>query len=40
MDKNFSDTSYKDLKRETRLMDAFKELTFKETTTNFRRKDF
>ena len=42
-DKNFSTISYKDLKRKTRLMDIFKELTFKETsrtTTNFRRKDF
>ena len=42
-DKNFSTISYKDLKRKTRSMDIFKELTFKETsttTTNFRRKDF
>ena len=39
-DKNFSNTSYKNLKRKIRLMDIFKELTFKETsttTTNFRR---
>ena len=35
MDKNFSDTSYKDLKRETRLMDIFKELTFKEQFYNY-----
>ena len=42
-DKNFSYTSYKNLKRKIRSMDIFKELTFKETsttTTNFRRKDF
>ena len=42
-DKNFSTISYKDLKRKTRSMDIFKELTFKETfttTTNFRRKGF
>ena len=42
-DKNFSNTSYKNLKRKIRSMDIFKELTFKETyttTTNFRRKDF
>ena len=39
-DKNFSNTSYKNLKRKIRSMDIFKELTFKETsttTTNFRR---
>ena len=42
-DKNFSNTSYKNLKRKIRSMDIFKELTFKETsttTTNFRHKDF
>lgn len=42
-DKNFSSTSYKNLKKKIRSMDIFKELTFKETsitTTNFRRKDF
>ena len=42
-DKNFSSTSYKNLKRKIRSMDIFKELTFKETsstTTTFRRKDF
>ena len=42
-DKNFSNTSYKNLKRKIRSMDIFKELTFKETsttTTNFRREDF
>ena len=42
-DKNFSNISYKDLKRKTRSMEIFKELTFKETSTttiNFRRKDF
>ena len=42
-DKHFSNTSYKNLKRKIRLMDIFKELTFKETsttTTNFRHKDF
>ena len=41
--KNFSNISYKDLKRKTRSMDICKQLTFKETyatTTNFRRKDF
>jgi len=41
--KNFSNISYKDLKRKTRSMDILKELTFKETsatTSNFRRKDF
>ena len=40
-DKNFSNTSYKNLKRKVRSMDIFKELTFKETsttTTNFRLK--
>ena len=40
---NFSNISYKDLKRKARSMDIFRELTFKETstaTTNFRRKDF
>ena len=39
-DKNFLNISYKDLKRTTRSMDIFKELTFKETSTtatNFRR---
>ena len=38
-DNNFLNISYKDLKRKTRSMDIFKELTFKETstTTNFRR---
>ena len=42
-DNNFSNTSYKNLKRKIRSMDIFKELTFKETsttTTNFRREDF
>ena len=42
-DKNFSSTSYKNLKKKIRSMDIFTELTFKETsmtTTNFRRKDF
>ena len=42
-DKNFSSTSYKNLKKKIRSMDIFIELTFKETsiaTTNFRRKDF
>ena len=42
-DKNFSNTSYKNLKRKLRSMDIFKELTFKETattTTNFTREDF
>ena len=42
-DKNFSNTSYKNLKRKICSMDIFKELTFKETsttTTIFRRKDF
>ena len=42
-DKYFSNISYKDLKRKTRSMEIFKELTFKETsttTTNFRCKDF
>ena len=42
-DKQFSNTSYKNLKRKIRSMDIFKELTFKETsttTTNFRPKDF
>jgi len=42
-DKNFSNTSYKNLKRETPSMDIFKELTLKETSTTsiiFRRKDF
>ena len=42
-DKNFSNTSYKNLKRKIRSMDIFKHLTFKETsttTTNFRREDF
>ena len=42
-DNNFSNTSYKNLKKKIRSMDIFKELTFKETsttTTNFRRKDF
>lgn len=45
-DKNFSNTSYKNLKRETPSMDIFKEVTFKHNnkhnTTNiiFRRKDF
>ena len=41
--KNFSNTSYKNLKSKIHSMDIFKELTFKETsatTTNFRRKDF
>ena len=41
--KNFSNTSYKNLKRKIRSMDIFKELNFKETsttTTNFRREDF
>ena len=32
-DKNFLNISYKDLKRKTRSMDTFKELTFKETST-------
>ena len=31
-DKNFSNISYKDLKRKTRSMDIFKELTFKTTS--------
>ena len=42
-DKNFSSTSYKNLKKKIRSMDIFIELTFKETsitTTNSRRKDF
>ena len=42
-DKNFSNTSYKNLKRKIRSLDIFEELTFKETsttTTNFRREDF
>ena len=42
-DKNFSNTSYKNLKRKIRSIDIFKEMTFKETsttTTNFRHKDF
>ena len=42
-DKNFSNTSYKSLKRKIYSMDIFKELTFKETsttTTNFRREGF
>jgi len=42
-DKNFSSSSYKNLKKKIRSMDIFKELPFKETsttTTNFRRKDF
>jgi len=42
-DKNFSSTSYKNLKKKIRSMDIFKEFTFKETSTtitNFRRKDF
>ena len=42
-DKNFSNTSYKNLKRKTLSIDIFNELTFKETsitTTNFRREDF
>ena len=42
-DKNFSNTSYKNLKRKILSMEIFKELTFKETsttTTNFRREDF
>ena len=42
-DKNFSNTSYKNLKRKIRSMNIFKELTFKETsatTTNFRHEDF
>ena len=38
-DKNFSSTSYKNLKRKIRSMDIFKELT-SSTTTAFRRKDF
>ena len=42
-DKNFSNTSYNNLKRKIRSMDIFKELTFKETSTatkNVRSKDF
>ena len=42
-DKNFSNTSYKNLKRDSPSTDIFKELTFKETSTTniiFRRKDF
>ena len=40
---NFSNISYKDLKRKACSMDIFRELTLKETstaTTNFRRTDF
>ena len=32
-DKNFSHTSYKNLKGKIRSMDIFKDLTFKETST-------
>lgn len=42
-DKNFSNTSYKNLKRKVRSMDVFKALTFKGTSTTtirFRREDF
>ena len=42
-DKNFCNTSYKNLKRKIDSMEIFKELTFKETsttTTNFRCEDF
>ena len=42
-DKNFANISYEELKRKTRSVNIFEELTFKETsttTTNFRRKDF
>ena len=42
-DKNFFNASYKNPKRKICLMDIFKELTLKETsttTTDFRREDF